>query len=98
MKLEVFFQLERFVKGLSADFTDGADLARVLPHVVQEVLLLAEDVAANVATVLDSSRMNRDVFLEAVEAGEFAATNTAHEEAAIVLNGRGGVTHFRDGI
>ncbi len=98
MKLEVFFQLKRFVEGLAADFTNGTDLACVLPHVVQEVLLLAEDVAAYVATVLDSSCVNGDVFLEAVEAGKFPATNTAHEEAAVVLNRRGSVTHFRNGI
>ena len=98
MKLEVFLQFQRLVEGLAADFADGTHFAGVLPHVVQEVLLLAEDVATDVATVLDTSRVDWDVFLEAVEAGKFSATNTAHEEAAVVLNGRGGVTHFRDGI
>jgi hypothetical protein len=38
----------------------------VLPHVVQEILLLAEHVAARVTLVLYTSRVNGHVFFETV--------------------------------
>ena len=69
-----------------------------LPKVVQQVLLLPEDVPADVATVLDSARVDGDVLLEAVEAGELPAADGAHEKAAVVLNGGRGVGDVRNRI
>ena len=67
----------------------------MLPHVVQQVLLLPEDVTADVTTVLDSARVDGDVLLEAVEAGKFPAADAAHEESAVVLDGSSGVADLR---
>ena len=52
---------------------------------VEQVLALAEDVAAEVAAVLDAARVDGDVLAEAVEAGELAAADPAPVEAALVL-------------
>jgi hypothetical protein len=96
VKLEVFLQFQRFVEGLAADLANWTDLARVLSHVVEQIFFLSEDVAANVASMLDSSCVNGDMFLQAVETGELAAADAAHEEATVVLNGRRRVAHFGD--
>jgi hypothetical protein len=90
----MLLQLEALVEGLAAHLADGAHLAGVLPHVVQQVLLLAEHVAAGVAFVLHATRVNGHVFLQAVEAGKFPRANGAPEEAAVVLLGIAGVVDF----
>ena len=95
MHLEVLLQLQRLVECLAADLANGTDLPGVLSHVVQQVLLLPEDVPADVATVLDSARVDGDVLLEAVKSGKLAAADAAHEEAAVVLNRGRGIGHFR---
>jgi hypothetical protein len=94
VQLLMLLQLEALVEGLAAHLADRTHLAGVLPHVIQEVLLLAEHVAAGVAFVLHATRVNGHVFLEAVEAGKFPRANGAPEEAAVVLLGVAGVVDF----
>jgi len=96
VQLLMLFKLEALVEGLAAHLADGTHLAGVLPHVIQQVLLLAEHVAAGVAFVLHATRMNGNVFFEAVEAGKFSRANGAPEEAAVVLLGIAGVVDFRN--
>ena len=68
----------------------------MLPHVIQKILLFAEDVAAGVALVLDPAGVDGDVLLEAVEAGELPGADGAPEEAAVVLLGVPRVMDLRD--
>ncbi len=96
MQLLVLLQLEALVEGLAAHLTHRTHLAGVLPHVIQQVLLLAEHVAAGVAFVLHATRVNGHMFLQAVEAGKFPRANGAPEEAAVVLLGVAGVVDFRN--
>ena len=98
VQLKVLLQLEGLVERLPANLADRTDLAGVLPHVIEQILLLAEHVTADVATMLDSSRVDGDVLLEAVEAGELPAADGAHEKAAVVLNGGRGVGDVRNRI
>ena len=85
VELHVFLQLEALGEGLLADGAHGADLAGVGAHVVQQVLALAEDVAAEVAAVLDAARVDGAVLAEAVAAGELAVADPAAVETAVVL-------------
>jgi len=94
VQLLVLLQLEALVEGLAAHLTHRTHLPGVLPHVVEQVLLLAEHVAAGVAFVLHAPRVDGNVFLEAVEAGKFPRANGAPEEAAVVLLGIAGVVDF----
>jgi hypothetical protein len=94
VQLLMLLQLEALVEGLAAHLADGTDLPGVLPHVVEQVLLLAEHVAAGVAFVLHATRVDGHVFLEAVEAGKFPRANGAPEEAAVVLLCVAGVVDF----
>ena len=96
VQLLVLLQLETLVEGLAAHLTDGAHLAGVLPHVVEQVLLFAEHVATGVALVLNAPRVDGHVLLKAVEAGELARADGAAEEAAVVLLGVAGVVNLRN--
>ena len=82
VKLHVLLQLEALLEGLLANGAHRANLARVGAHVVEEVLALAEDVATQVAAVLDAARVNRDVLPEAVQAGELAPAYPAAVEGS----------------
>ena len=98
VKLEMLLQFEALVEGLATDLADGRHLPSVLAHVVHQVLLLAEDVPAHVAFVLDFPRVDGDVLLEAVEAGELAIADGAHEESGVVLDGGSRVIDLGNGV
>ena len=94
VELHVFLQLEALGEGLLAYGAHGADLASVRAHVVQQVLPLAEDVAAEVAAVLDAARVDGDMLAEAVEAGELAVADPAAVETAVVLRAVGEILGY----
>ena len=68
----------------------------MLPHVVQQVLLLAEHIPTGVTLVLDAPGVYGDVLLEAVEAGELPGADGAPEEPAVVLLSVPGIVDLRN--
>ena len=96
VQLEMLLELQTFVESLPANFANGRHFASVLSHMVQKVFFFAEDKATDVTSVLDFARMDGNVLLEAVEAGELTLADGAHEEARVVLHGSAGIGHFWD--
>ena len=82
---EVLFQLQGFAERLPAHLTEGADFAGVLPHVVQQVLLLPKDVPANVTLVLDLTGVDGNVFPQTVQSGKLSVADGADEVAVPAL-------------
>ena len=86
MQFEMFFEFQTFVESLPTNFADWRDFTRVFAHMVQKVLLFAENVATDVTFVLNFAGMNRYVFLQAIQPGKFTLANGTHKESGIVLN------------
>ena len=68
VKFQMLLQFETFVESLTTDLTHRADLSGVFPHVVQQIFFLAKHVAAGIALMLHPPGVNRDVFLQTVQA------------------------------
>ena len=85
VQLLVLLQLETLVEGLSAHLAHGADLAGVLAHVIQQVLLLSKYIAAGIALVLDPPCVDRNMLLETVEPRELPGADGAPEVERIEL-------------
>ncbi len=94
----MLLEFQTFVESLPAHLANRRDFASVLAHVIQQVLLLAEHVAAHVAFVLDFPGVNGNVLFQAVEPGKFPLANGAHEESGVVLRRRIGILHIRNGV
>ena len=68
VEFQMFLQFETFVEGLTTHLAHWADLSCVFPHVIQQIFFLPKDVTAGVALVLHPAGVNRNMFLQTVEA------------------------------
>lgn len=96
VQLLVFLQLKALIEGLPAHLAHRANLTGMLPHVIQQILLFAKDIAACVTFVLNPTGVDWDVLLETVEPRELPGTDGATEEAAVVLLRVSSVVYLRN--
>ena len=96
MEFLVLLQFQTLVEGLSTHLAHRTQFTAVLPHMIQQVFLLAKHIAAGVTLVLHPASVDGHMFLQAVQAGELAGTDRAAEETAVVLLGIAGVLDLRN--